>query len=248
MQNRSRKRLDAEKSAEWKLLKVLLLLRRESLAGETLRNLLSRSRTWSRVLPQHSRVLVQAAVHWCLPVALVCQDIIPVIWSGYFYAIYSSAYLSRNWLEARRALLLVGNAIGALVVDVAPLLVGEVSLWCGTVEVGAALPGATHKVLLDAHAQIPVGAGDVHQPGEGVVARHVLHLGQVGELLARLSVSGRLVDRAEQRLCLASWVQVRLRLQMNSSLGLELARLGWTGQVGTGSLAVVASLRLSYTW
>ena len=96
----------------------------------------------------------------------------------------------------------------------APLLVGEVSLWCGTVEVGSALSGATHQVLLDAHAQVPVGAGDVHQPGEGVVAGHVLHLGQVGELLARLSVSGRLVDRAEQRLCLASWVQVGLRLKL----------------------------------
>ena len=60
---RCRTNLDAEKSAEWKLLEALLLLRRESLAGETLRNLLSRSRTWSRVLPQHSRVLVQAAVH-----------------------------------------------------------------------------------------------------------------------------------------------------------------------------------------
>ena len=63
MQKKSRKRLDAEKSAEWKLLKGFLLLRRESLAGETLRRLLSRSRTWSRVLSQHSRVLVQAAVH-----------------------------------------------------------------------------------------------------------------------------------------------------------------------------------------
>ena len=107
----------------------------------------------------------------------------------------------------------------------APLLVREVSLWCGTVKVGTALPGATDQVLLDAHAQVPVGAGDVHQPGEGVVAGHVLHLGQVGELLARFSVSGRLVDRAEQRLRLASWVQVRLRFQMNGSLGLELARL-----------------------
>ena len=79
MQNKSRKRLDAEKSAKWKLLEALLLLRRESLACETLRRLLSWSRTWSRVLSQHSRVLVQAAVHRCLPVALVRQDVIPVI-------------------------------------------------------------------------------------------------------------------------------------------------------------------------
>ena len=34
---------------------------------------------------------------------------------------------------------------------------------------GGTHPGATHKVLLDAHAQVPVGSGNVHQPGQGIV-------------------------------------------------------------------------------
>ena len=70
--------------------------------------------------------------------------------------------------------MLVGNPVGALIVDVALLLIRKMALWRGAVKVGAAL--STDQVLLDADAQVPVRAGDVHQPGQSIVPRHVLHL------------------------------------------------------------------------
>ena len=52
--------LEAEEIAERQLLQTLLLLLRERLTIEVL---LLWSWAWSSVLSQHSRVLVQAAVH-----------------------------------------------------------------------------------------------------------------------------------------------------------------------------------------
>ena len=60
----TREALEAEKVAERQLLQsllLLLLLGRERLTVEVL--LLLWSWTWSGMLPQHSRVLVQTAVH-----------------------------------------------------------------------------------------------------------------------------------------------------------------------------------------
>jgi len=61
--NATREALEAEKVAERQLLQslLLLLLGRERLTVEVL--LLLWSWTWSGMLPQHSRVLVQTAIH-----------------------------------------------------------------------------------------------------------------------------------------------------------------------------------------
>ena len=86
-------------------------------------------------------------------------------------------------LEARGALLLGSHAAGALVVDMALVHVREMTLWCRALIV--ALLRTSHQVLLNADTEIPVGSGNVHQPGQGVVPGHVLHLGEVCQLSPR---------------------------------------------------------------
>jgi len=105
------------------------------------------------VLVEHPRVRVEAAVHRRLPVALVGQHVV---------------------LEASSAGLSGCDPVCTLVVDVALVHIGEVSLWGGTLIVR--VPLATHQVLLYGGAQVPVGAGDVHQPGQGIVPGQVVHL------------------------------------------------------------------------
>ena len=81
-----------------------------------------------------------------------------------------------------------------------------------------------HQVLLDADAQVPVRAGDVHQLGQGVHLAQVVHLGQVGQLPPWLPVGCRLVDRVEQS---GGLVKLGLWLKLLSKLLLWLELLCW---------------------
>lgn len=126
------------------------------------------------MLIEHPWVTVEAAVDTGRPVALVGEHVV---------------------LEAGPAGVPCGDTVGALVVDVALLGVRKVPLRCWAVIV--TLLWTPNKVLLDAVAEVPVRASNVHQPGQGVVPRHVLHGGGVGQLPPGLTVRGSLVDRAE---------------------------------------------------
>ena len=78
-----------------------------------------------------------------------------------------------------------------------------------------ALLGPPQQVLLDALAEVPVRAGYHHQAGQGGLPRHVLHLGQVFQLVPWLPFHGGLGDGAQQAFCLVC-----------AGLGLKLVEIG----------------------
>ena len=151
------------------------------------------------MLIEHPWVTVEAAVDTGRPVALVGEHVV---------------------LESGPAGVPGGDAVGALVVDVALFGVWKVPLRRRAVIV--TLLWTSNQILLDAVAEVPVSASNVHQPGQGVVPGHVLHGGEVGELLSGLAVRGSLVDGAEQGLCL---INLRLGLKQLLLLLLRLELL-----------------------
>ena len=98
------------------------------------------------MLVEHPWVTVEAAVHAGRPVALVGEHVV---------------------LEAGPAGVSGGYVVGALVVDVAFFGVREVPLRSRAVVVTLFL--TSNQILLDAVAEVPVRASNVHQPGQGVV-------------------------------------------------------------------------------
>ena len=151
------------------------------------------------MLIEHPWVTVEAAVDAGRPVALVGEHVV---------------------LEPGPAGVPGGDAVGALVVDVALFGVRKVPLRRRAVIV--TLLWTSNQILLDAVAEVPVRASNVHQPGQGVVPGHVLHGGEVGQLPSGLAVRGSLVDGAEQGLCL---INLRLGLKQLLLLLLRLELL-----------------------
>ena len=151
------------------------------------------------MLIEHPWVTVEAAVDAGRPVALVGEHVV---------------------LEPGPAGVPGGDAVGALVVDVALFGVRKVPLRSRAVIV--TLLWTSNQILLDTLAEVPVRASNVHQPGQGVVPGHVLHGGEVGQLPSGLAVRGSLVDGAEQGLCL---INLRLGLKQLLLLLLRLELL-----------------------